>query len=451
MSSSSTDNETSEPFSPRTSSIILMAIAMAFHFGGYEFVRNSCLALFTSSDHGFASPAAFPLANGLVSPFSVGLLWLYSQQLEAGGPRLALRRSTLASILVIALTAAGLSLNLPPILSQILVGAIFLFQNSYQYLLYTQQWSFLTSIMTPEEGARWFASLAGLSSVVCSLAGSLVPVLLPRLGLLGLMAVTCVTLTVTLICQDRAYALSQQHGFLPVPVHKKAKAASNRLTAAVDLFRRVPTLRALLLEVLSFQSLNTILNVAFVRALKIALPADLERSAYTGRLYSAISGVSAALQFLVLPVVLQHTEPAWLWRLMPLVPLVVCGYQATQSNLSLSLLAAAFFFAKTMDYSLRSVIYPMVYQPLDYESRYLGEEIIGVLGSRFGKSGMSLALSGLTTLLGSAFGTLQLIQLSVVATAAWTSSTWWLGRLLPKLEDAQAMVEERQDQEKKQR
>ena len=45
---------------------------------------------------------------------------------------------------------------------------------------------------------------------------------------------------------------------------------------------------------------------------------------------------------------------------------------------------------KVMDYSTRSVVYPMAFQPLDFESRYVGKEVIGVFGSRFGKSGMSL-------------------------------------------------------------
>ena len=34
-----------------------------------------------------------------------------------------------------------------------------------------------------------------------------------------------------------------------------------------------------------------------------------------------------------------------------------------------------------------------MYLPLDFESRYLGKEIVGVLASRCGKSGMSLVLS----------------------------------------------------------
>jgi ATP/ADP translocase len=133
---------------------------------------------------------------------------------------------------------------------------------------------------------------------------------------------------------------------------------------------------------------------------------------------------------------------------MPLVPITFLLGQITQANLSLSLLAAAFGLAKIMDYAMRNVVYPMAYQPLDFESRYVGKEIIGVLGSRFGKSGMSLFLSGLTGLFGSAFGLRQLIYLAFGSSGAWMGSTWWLSSLLPKQAEAEAIVEDRNQKRK---
>jgi len=391
-----------EKLTPRVRSIGYMAIAMALHFGGYEFFRNSCLAIFTSSETGFSSAAAFPLANALVSPFSLLLLWGYGRELDSKGPRVALRHTTLFSIVFIAIAAASLNLchsmtGINPIVGKALIGITFLFQNSYQYLLYTQHWSFAGSVLTPEEGARWFASLGGFSSIVCSIMGSMVPVLLPRTGLYGMMALTCLTLAVCLICSDRAYALAEEHHFDPAQQMKsKSKTASkdehkkHRIQKAIDLFRRVPTLGALFCEVLSWQSLNTILGVAFVSALKATISDDVARSAYTGRFYSYVNGASAILQFLVLPSFMKFAEPKWIWRTMPIIPLAVCFFQMMQPEKSLALLAAVMFLAKVIDYSIRAVIYVMVYQPLDFESRYVGKEIIGVFGSRFGKSGMSL-------------------------------------------------------------
>lgn len=141
---------------------------------------------------------------------------------------------------------------------------------------------------------------------------------------------------------------------------------------------------------------------------------------------------------------------------MPVIPLAVCLYQTivmtSTGALSLTLLAAAFFLSKTMDYSLRTVVFSMAFQPLDFESRFLGKEVIGVFGSRFGKSGMSLIISGLTAL-GWTSTVRSLVHLAMGAVVMWFSSTLWLSFLIPNKEEAQAIVQERQkvqDEQKQQ-
>ena len=139
---------------------------------------------------------------------------------------------------------------------------------------------------------------------------------------------------------------------------------------------------------------------------------------------------------------------------MPVIPLAVCLYQtiafSTTGTLSLTLLAAAFFLSKTMDYSLRSVVFAMAFQPLDFESRFVGKEVIGVFGSRFGKSGMSIVLSGLTAL-GWTSNVRSLIHLGLGAVSLWFSSTMWLSFLIPSKKQAQAIVEERQKVQEEQK
>jgi len=260
------------------------------------------------------------------------------------------------------------------IISKFLVGFIFLFQNTYQYLLYTQQWSFVSSVCTPEEGSRWFSTLAGLSSIFSTLGGSAVPFLVPHTGLLGLMAATCLTLTVTLFCQDKAYSLAEQNGFDPAQQQLQARVKAqqqnkdgsqkqhSRLAKAIELFRRVPTLAALLCEIVSFQSLNSIVYVAFVKALKTSIPNDLERSSFTGRFYALVSGISALLQFVAIPPLLARVEISVIWRTMPIIPLIVFFMQEMATKDSLLLVALAFFMVKVTDYSIRSVTYAMAYQ-----------------------------------------------------------------------------------------
>lgn len=148
---------------------------------------------------------------------------------------------------------------------------------------------------------------------------------------------------------------------------------------------------------------------------------------------------------------MKRIEPKWVWRLMPLLPLACTITTSLQGEPSLYLLAFAFFSAKVMDYSVRGVVNEMVYVPLDFESRYLGKEVIGVFGNRFGKSGMSLVLSVWTFIFGR-FGVMSLTKLSALASFTWMASAWRLSGGLPTKEQAQATVDQRrkdQDHEKK--
>jgi ATP/ADP translocase len=470
---------------PRAKSCIYMAAAMALHFGGYEFARSAGLALFTSSETGFSSPAAFPFAIGLVMPMSLGLLYWYGLRLKEGGPRAALRTTKLMSISVLGLACLALAL-LPSkmvVLTRALVAILFVFQNSYAHLLYSQQWSFLGSVMTPSEGTKWFAAIAGLSSLVCTCTATIVHTLALHIGLLGLIGGTCVTLTISLLLADQAYAISEkvselwlrrwnpskakltpayQHGFDPAesirekqekkkaegPKDGELKEDASLVTKTAFLFRRVPTLAALFGEVVSFQSLSTILNVCFVRQLKEAMPLDTDRASFTGRFYALVNGSSGLLQFFVLPLARKYLEPKLAYKVMPMVllPFLVCANWAslgasTVTNRALMVTTAAFFSLKTLDYSIRNVINEMVYQPLDFESRYLGKEVIGVFANRFGKSGMSLLLTIATASF--SVGVAQLSQFSLVTASVWTASSWWLSGHLVSNKEAEQRVQER--------
>jgi ATP/ADP translocase len=234
---------------------------------------------------------------------------------------------------------------------------------------------------------------------------------------------------------------------------KKSKNDDNKpqteekplLMKTIHLFQRVPTLGALFGEVICFQSLSTVLSVCFVRQLKDGVPLDMDRASFTGQLYAYINGSSALMQFLVLPLARNYLEPKWVYRLMPVIQLPLLIYSALQPS-SLWMATAAFFALKTMDYSLRNVVNEMVFQPLDFESRYLGKEVIGVFANRFGKSGMSMILSLLAPL---GVGVAQLSQLAVGVATLWTTSSVWLSSRVVSNVEAERLVQERQNESSK--
>ena len=94
-----------------------------------------------------------------------------------------------------------------------------------------------------------------------------------------------------------------------------------------------------------------------------------------------------------------------------------------------------------MDYSLRNVLAELIYVPLDFESRYVGKEIIAVFANRFGKSGMALILSGLNFIRGGNGGGLS--GLALAASLGWWGSALSLSSLIPSKQEAERLVAER--------
>jgi ATP/ADP translocase len=259
------------------------------------------------------------------------------------------------------------------------------------------------------------------------------------------------SLCLSLFATEAAYSIAEANGFNPSRHSKKTVQAGKRvgkrrkeegggklgmIEQAKKLFARVPVLRALFLEILASQGLATLLNVCFVQSLGASIPDDAVRAGWVGNFYALVNFISMSLQFGVLPLLIQVIEPKDLWRCIPLVSLACTSLQTFQEDPSLYIVSGSLLVMKVMEYSARRMLDEMVYVPLDFESRFVGKEIIGVFGYRLGKSLMSLSLSALT----SAFGNFNLQQLSIfsdMAALAWAKAAWDLSSLVPTRKEAQ--------------
>jgi ATP/ADP translocase len=374
--------------------ILQMTLASALHFAGYEFARSATIALFTSKQLGFSSAAAMPAATGLVSPCSILLLWWYAGVVEQRGPRVALRKSTvlfaalnlMGAVLVSVLDPESSPLHFR--LSQGTALILFITQNALVQLLFTQHWAFLGSMQT--DNKSWFAPIAGIGSLSSTLAASSVGVLASYLNLWGLLLAAALVIGSSGICAEQAYRIAERHNFSPQSA-SKMKPSGSKLQHARDLFRRVPVLGALCSEVLVCQCLSSIISFLFILQVKEALPDDQERASWTGQCYAWINGASGIMQFAILPWLVQYVDPRRLWPVMPAAMLVCCGVMSYRP--SLASIAGAFFTMKTLEYSLRGVANEMVFASLDYESRFVGKEIVGMFANRFGKSGMAVVMA----------------------------------------------------------
>ena len=448
---------------PEGKAVVLMAIAMAFHYFGYSLARPITVALFTSSSTGFAGmPAAFPLAMAFVSPFSLFLLMGYGNILDRSGPAGALVQSSLFCAVIISAAAIAIGLfqstglmlgGIPAV--KLVSGPLFIFRESYVQLLTSQFWSFMASALTPTQSAQWFGPIAGLTSIASAVAGLAVSPMVDKAGLAGTLLCTGLTLIGSIIASKQAYAIADQYGFTPVSGHKKmangSKKSSSSLfglfSTARQLFVRVPVLGALFIEILASQGLATVLNVCFVSRLESAIPNDSQRAGWVGVFFALINIITMTLQFGILPPLMRVVEPRDVWRIVPLVSLAFTAFQALQTNPSLGVVSASLMVMKVSEYSARRLLDEMVFVPLDFESRFVGKEVIGVFGYRFGKSCMSLALSGLTAVLPT-FALKELSILSSLVSLGWMQTAWRLSNLVPTRAEANQNYAQVKEEEK---
>ena len=268
-----------------------------------------------------------------------------------------------------------------------------------------------------------------------------------RFSLSGALACTSLALISSLFVTGIAYSIAEKNGFAPTDRSKNKKVANSKgkvsshkvglVEKARTLFARVPILRSLFLEILASQGLATLLNVCFVQSLGSSIADDAVRAGWIGNFYALINVITMVLQFGCLPFLVQVVEPKQLWRVIPIISLGFTTFQAFQEHPTLYVVSASLLVMKVLEYSARRMLDEMVYVPLDFESRYIGKEILSVFAYRFGKSMMSLLLSGLT----SACGNFNLQQLSIfcdMAGVVWAKTAWDLSALVPKREEAQA-------------
>ena len=441
----------------KRAAIVQMTLASALHFAGYELTRSATIALFTSGHLGFSSPAAMPAATALVSPCSFVLLWWYTGVVEHGGPRSAIWQSTLLFALLNLVGGILLSsLNTTSTsdyqhqhdyhqqhyqqISQVTAIVLFVSQNALVQLLFTQHWAFLGSIQTNTKS--WFAPIAGIGSLSSTLAAASVGVLAQHIDLQGLLVTAAILIGASGICANRAYEIAEQYDFAPRQTSSthnnnnnnnsnskllpKQQPDTNRFQQARRLFHRVPVLGALYREVLVCQCLSSIVSFLFVIQVKKSIPDDHERASWTGQCYAWINGISGVLQFAVFPwmVSSRTIDPRHLWPVMPAIMLVCCLGMTRHE--SLEMIAGSFLMMKILEYSLRGVANEMVFASLDYESRFVGKEIIGVFANRLGKSVMAVALSILATQV----TILQLSHAASVFSVLWFIVSWQVLRLI---------------------
>jgi len=194
---------------------------------------------------------------------------------------------------------------------------MFVAKSAFVQLLFSQHWSFLTSLLSfnddVSQTARWAPIIAGVASIAATAAGWMVAPTVEWLkrqssqvvadggssdsdestnALTGLLFVSTIILLLACYCSDAVYMIAESNHFAPLENNKTetekatdgiGTSRESILQKSLRLFRRTPILGALCAEVLLYQSVASFLSHLFVTSTKAAIPIDQERATYTGK------------------------------------------------------------------------------------------------------------------------------------------------------------------------
>lgn len=319
-------------------------------------------------------------------------------------------------------------------LSKVCIFFLFVSQNALVQLLFTQHWAFLGSIgHGTKEGSIWFAPVAGIGSLASTLAASAVGPVADVVTLPGLLVVAAVTMILSGMGAEFAYQMAEKNGFDPHEEQVNARTAQAQIPETTKkgsqslyrrtrvLFQRVPILGYLCGEVIFCQCLSAFITFLFVRQVKVSIGNDQLRAGWTGNCYAWINGASGLLQFCIIPMIVPYLDLFRLWPVMPLIMLAILLFMSLQGgDPGLTTVAAAFCTMKTLEYSLRGVSNEILFASLDYESRFVAKQEIGLLANRFAKSFTAVVLSLLTKYAG------PRLQEILSWTACVLAMLWWI-------------------------
>lgn len=227
--------------------------------------------------------------------------------------------------------------------SRFFLFGLFVLENCFVQLLFTQHWAFMSSVQTKEQAAVWFAPIAGIGSIASTAAAFTVAPLTDKFGLTPLLGLAGLFMWCSGYFAMESYRIAVQHGFEPAPKENEKKIIAkndgkNFFQRAFALFLRVPILGALCFEVMFSQCQSSLLNSLFVLKLKEAIPADAERARYTGNVSKTLAnGICDSLLCdysnilsSSLSVVLRLHQ--WIQRIAPVCGSTVVGQEGRKST-----------------------------------------------------------------------------------------------------------------------
>ncbi|MDY0297785.1 MAG: hypothetical protein RB296_10750 [Acidobacteriota bacterium] len=386
--------------------VILITASGTLTLGGYEMVRSAAASIFLNH----YSADRLPEALVLVPPAMFLLTWIFSVVLRRIGPGATYLSTLVLSGLVLTAATEAVRGRVPGA-----PYALYVFAQAYIVLIVEQVWAFINSRIRPGEGKRWNGPIIAASTLGSICGGLVTGKLSVGLGSERLVIIAAVLTAASSVLGWLAFHLPG-----PQPRPRKNEPARFSDHFAWDLLRNHPTIRRLAWMVMAQQAVSVLLDIAFHRALQQAMPLQDPRTAFLGYFWAAVNLFSLVLQLGVCPWLLSRTS---LRNVHATVPLLYGSVALAAVFFPLlSILGAAFFLSKTVDYSVFRAAKEVLYIPLSFQARYRAKMTVDALIYRSTKGVVSAALS----IAGRSVGFLPLRLyplLAVIVCAGWNRST----------------------------
>ena len=386
---------------------VTIGLAAAFLFCGYECVRSTSNTLFKAA----YGKQNLPVVMALMPLGLVAALYGYGRLLSWVGPRKTLLATTLFSALSLGVCYGAIHAGWKPA-----TGILYILREVYVVLVLEQYWSFLNSTLGLEAAKKLNGPICGIGSAGSFLGGLAVGAWSKPLGSETMLFFGAAALLPAAFIANLAYARCGE------PARAAEEDRPTRGHLGLGLFRAHPKLVLLFLVILATQVVSTALDLSFQNILQDEIPDVDEQNAISGYFYAGLSAAAALGQLALTPLLLRFASFDILHLGMPLIHLAVCFMLIQDPNLITA--GGAYLIFKVLDYSVFRAAKEILYIPFSFDVRYRAKEIIDVFGYRFGKGGLSLAI----TLFQQAGGVISAATYGLLAAGG---AAVWLALIVP--------------------
>jgi AAA family ATP:ADP antiporter len=364
--------------------LLSVTIGVFFISCDYAIIRPASTSIFLSQ----YSSKMFPYCWMLAIPVNLFIVYIYNKLLMKYGS-LKTFFFFISSIILMHVSTSFFLKTFPSI-----IFIQFIFKDVYILLAFKQLWSLIHSTINTNKAKFLYGLMFGIGSLGSVFGGLISAIFATKIGSNNLFYLSFIFYLLIFFCYMKAYKNSP---VLNNDYHNNINLKPS-FKDGFKLIKNSNFLLFILLIVIFMQISTAFLDYQFNFFLeKNIVDIDL-RTEFTGKLTSAINGISFLFQFLGGFLLIHFFGLKKSHLLVPL--LLIINAIMIFFYPSFIMATIAFVSIKTFDYSFFGIIREMLYIPLKRDEKYRAKAIIDVFAYRSSKAIASLFLIFIQNLTG---------------------------------------------------